>query len=132
MDYAQLKSGYCFESTRIHFGRDEVDTYIQAVEDDSPIYKQNNVVPSMAIAAFALRELLSQLELLPGTVHAGQELNFSGPVGIDQTLTFDGTVAQNATRGGWRFLAVDLSITDSEATAMLSGRSMVMFPLGEH
>ena len=131
MDYAQLKPGHRFEAIRIHFGRDEVDAYRQAVEDTSPLYDQENIVPAMTVAAFALRELLAQLELLPGTVHAGQELSFHHPVQVGQELSFEGTVAQNATRGGWRFLAVDLRIADDDATVALDGRSMVMFPLEE-
>ncbi len=131
MDYTQLKPGYRFTPTRIHFGRDEVDAYRQAVGDTSPLYDQQDVVPAMAVAAFALRELLAQLKLHPGTAHAGQELTFHRAVQVEQSLTFDGTVAQNFTRGGWSFLAVDLRVGNDEETMALEGRSMVIFPLEE-
>ena len=131
MDHSQFKLGHQFTDARIDLDRDAVDAYRQAVEDTSSLYDQMDLVPPTAIAAFTLRELLKHLELLPGTIHVGQELDFRRPCQVGDVLTFQGTVVQNATRGGWRFLAVDLRVADEEGDLAMEGRSTIMFPQEE-
>ena len=128
MDYSQLKSGYQFPTSRIDLDRDAVAAYRQAVEDASPLYDEKDLVPATAVAAFALRELLAHLELHPGSVHVFQELDFHRACQVGESLTVQGTVAQNAARGGWRFLAVDQRVADESGALALEGRSTILFP----
>jgi len=131
IDPSLLRPGHQFPTARIRLDREAVTAYRQAVEDGSPVYRGSDLAPPMAVAAFALRELLKSLELRPGAVHAGQELEFQRPCRIGEALNFQGTLVQNATRGGWRFLVVDLRVTGDGGAPVLAGRSTVLAPWEE-
>jgi acyl dehydratase len=101
-----------------------VEQYRQAVGDSTlPGY-----LPPTALAAWALGAVLKHLELVPGTVHASQELSFSRAVRVGDGVVQSATVSQNSVRGGWRWLVVDLTTDDDQGNSLLTGRSTVLFP----
>ena len=124
MDYSSLTPGYRFPSRAMAMDAAAVDQYRQAVGDSTlPGY-----VPPTALAAWALGAVLKHLELVPGTVHASQELSFAKAARVGDGVVQSATVAQNSVRGGWRWLVVDLTTEDDQAKTLLSGRSTVLFP----
>ena len=92
------------------------------------MFQQGDLVPPAALGAYALGMILEQVDLPAGTVHAAQEMSFSRSVSKEETLTFRARVAQNSVRGGWRFLAIDFTGTDSNEKQVVEGRSTVLVP----
>lgn len=111
MDVTLVTAGYQFPETRFVLDADEVRAYRDAVGDTSPLYERcPSLVPPMAVAALALRHMLSVLELPPGAVHAGQELTFQRPVELGQELVCRAQVSQAAQRRQWRTVMVEFQM----------------------
>jgi hypothetical protein len=108
-----------------------VREYLQAVGDASPIYEEKGVVPPTAVAASAIGALLRKLSLPPGALHTSQELEFLGAARFGEEMACTARIVQAGSRGGWRFLTLQFSVSRPGGGAVLRGRSAVMIPLEE-
>ena len=107
---------------------DEISLYLESVEDSSLSYRQQDTVPPIALAAYALKGILHEIDLPGGSVHAGQDLSFSRAVAIGETVIFTAKVSQNSLRSGWRYLAIDLSATVEDGYSVMEGKSTILIP----
>lgn len=108
-----------------------VSQYVDAVEDRTGLCSSVDgrpLVPPMAIAALSLRGVVQDLEIPGGTLHAGQELEFRGAVGVGAELDCSATLAQNSVRGDWRFLMVELVVMDGAGLVVMIGKSTIIIP----
>jgi acyl dehydratase len=104
------------------------------VGDRSELFSEEGdpgLAPPMAVAALSLRGVVNDLAVPAGTLHAGQELEFSGAVQVGETLACKATVLQNSVRGAWRFLVVGLSVEDGRGVPVMSGKSTLVVPVGQ-
>ena len=127
-DLAHLPAGHEFTPVNRRIQPLDVQLYVRAVQESNAMFQQGDLVPPAALGAYALGMILEQVDLPAGTVHAAQEMSFFGSVSNEETLTFRARVAQNSVRGGWRFLAIDFSGTDSMDKQVVEGRSTVLVP----
>ena len=131
-DYAQLKPGQRFSVHKYTLDSDMVAGYVRAVQDSSPLARDESgreVVPPMAVAALGLRGAVEDLRIPGGTLHAGQEFAFAAAVRVGDSLRCEASIVQNSTRGGWRFLVVACVATDAASGAeVMSGKSSIMIP----
>lgn len=128
--YADLEPGQ--EISRQTFVLDSalVSSYEAAVGDDTRLISDDGcaLVPPMAVAAISLRGVIGDLGIPGGTVHAGQEIEFSAPVPIGETLECRATLAQNSTRGEWRFMVVGMNVENSDGKTVMKGKSTLVLP----
>ena len=127
MDLRSLEPGRLLVDEEMSVSPEEAAAYCGAVEDDAALYREQAVAPPLAVAAMALGRAMRAVELPAGAVHAGQELEFASPVVPGETLRCSAYVAQNATRGGTRFLGVDLRVTRRGET-VVAGRASILVP----
>ncbi len=131
LDYADLESGQVISRHSYMLDRDMVEDYIMAVQDDSPTIADGNgdrLVPAMAVAALSLRGVVEDLRIPGGTLHTGQEFEFSQSVSIGSGLECVATLAQNSVRGEWRFLTVNCRATRDDGEPVMTGKSSIMIP----
>ncbi len=131
MEYGELEAGqvvsshsYCLDSTL-------VSDYVEAVQDDSgPLLDTGGLelVPAMAVAALSMRGMVEDLRIPGGTLHAGQEFEFSGAVAVGDSVDCVATLAQNSVRGDWRFLIVECLVSDASDKNIMKGKSTIMIP----
>ena len=131
MEYGQLEVGqvvsshsYCLDSTL-------VSNYVEAVQDDNGLLFNAGgieLVPAMAVAALSMRGVVEDLRIPGGTLHVGQEFQFSGAVAVGQSVDCVATLAQNSVRGDWRFLIVDCQVTGENDAEVMKGKSTIMIP----
>ena len=127
-DIAKLPVGHEFAPVTRRLQPQEVDLYVEAVQESNAMFRDLDLVPPTALGAYALGIILQEIDLPAGAVHAAQELSFSGAVGKEDTVLFRARLAQNSVRGGWRFLAIDFSATDAHENQVVEGRSTVLVP----
>ena len=127
-DLAQLPTGYEFAPVERRLLPEDVQRYVRAVQESNEMFQEGDLVPPTALGAYALSIILQAVDLPAGTVHAAQEMSFSGPVSQQETIVFRANLAQNSVRGGWRFLAIDFTGTDSREQQVIEGRSTVLVP----
>lgn len=123
-DITQLPVGHQFAPFRHELLPEKVAAYVQAVEEINPL----DAVPPLALAAYALGGVLGEIVLPPGSVHAAQEVSFSGAMFPGDTIAFTATLTQNSLRGGWRFLVIDFVGASNDQSQVVRGKSTVLVP----
>jgi acyl dehydratase len=127
---AALEKGHEFPPASFDLGDEWVDAFVASVEDEAIAELDGGFVPPLAVAALAMRALLDQASLPPGTLHAGQELVFTAPVRRGEKLTVAARIASRGERGGMVLMGVELSVANDNATVM-TGRATLTFPAVE-
>jgi hypothetical protein len=133
---ADLPRGYELPAARFRLDADDVRRYLEAVEDRSNAYGQGPEgpawVPPLAVAAFALRAVLQQVELPAGALHASQEVEFRRPVPAGVALRSRARVAQRSEMRGAVVSVIEFEVEEeSSAGAAVVGRATVVAPRGE-
>ena len=131
VDYATLTLGQEISNQTYRLDADTVAAYVDAVGDRSGIFDVDadlSVAPPMSVAALSLRGLVHDLDVPQGTLHAGQELEFTGAVRVGDTLTCRATVLRNSVRGEWRHVVVGLAVEDGARRQVMRGKSTMVFP----
>ena len=128
---SDLPKGYRFPNVTFSLTEAAVSPYLEAVEDRNPLYLERGLAPPLAVAARALGALLDLIELPPGTLHAGQEVEVRGGVPIGAALALAGRIAQRSERAGLIVSIIEFEVTpEGSASAALTGRTTVMAPAG--
>ena len=83
----------------------------------------------MAVATRALGALLDEIELPPGSLHTGQEIEMRTGVPASAKLTLSARVAQRSKRGGMIIAVLQFDVTANDgAEPVLTGRTTVIMP----
>lgn len=131
MDYGQLEAGHVVSSHSYCLDSALVSDYVKAVQDDSGLILADSgveLVPAMAVAALSIRGVIEDLRIPGGTLHVGQEFEFSGAVKLGDSVDCIATLAQNSVRSDWRFLVVECVVSDGEDAEVMKGKSTIMIP----
>ena len=112
-------------------GHEFVEEYLSAVDDSSSIYGDLGVVPPTALAARALAELLKELSLPPGAIHAAQELKCGRMVRWGEEVYCVAKLSRPVRRGEWRFISADFTLYGEDGEALVRGKSTVLAPVNE-
>ena len=128
IDYSGLKTGEQVSRQEFLLDADAVSRYVEAVGDGSPI-AGSEFVPPMAVAALSVRGVVNDLRIPGGTLHLGQEVEFSSPVRVGETITCSAKLKQNSVRGGSRILVVGLSVVAADGRTVMSGKSTIAVPV---
>lgn len=124
---SDLPKGHEFPPATFILTAEDVIRYLDAVEDSNALYLERGLAPPLCVAASALGGLLELLELPPGTLHTGQEIEVRGGVPIGVSLTLTGRIAQRSERGGMVISALDFELTPQGANdPVLKGRTTVL------
>jgi len=122
-----LPKDYSFPPTTFELTPDFVTAYLDATCDEAPVYAEAALAPPLAVAARALGTLLDLVELPPGSLHTGQEMEVHAGIPSDATLELSGRVAQRSERAGMTIAALDFAVARG-ADVVMRGRTTVMMP----
>jgi len=128
VEYSQLEAGYEFPPSRYTLDYSIVATYLRAVEDSSSLYQDTELVPPMAIAAYAIAALSGNISLPSGTIHVSQELEFITTVSINDTLISYAKVSRQQSRGKFHLLSIDFNVFNQRQKAVLAGKTSFVLP----
>ena len=130
VDYGALEAGQRVSERSYDLDADLVARYTDAVMDETRLCSDSGrpIAPAMAVAALSLRGVVQDLAIPGGTLHAGQEMEFLGPVEVGARLECSATLSQNSVRGGWRFMVVELDVVDGDGRPAMAGKSTIMVP----
>ncbi len=130
IDYGELTQGQEISNESYVLDPGTVSKYVDAVGDQTRVKSRDGreLVPAMAVAALSFRGVLDGLQLPGGTVHVGQELEFSKAVAVGETVRCSAKLLQNSVRRGTRVMVVLLEVSDGAGDRALEGKSTVMVP----
>ena len=134
IDYAALAIGQEVSRQSYVLDKKSVDLYMEAVQDNSSMdtpYEYvdlPNLAPPMSVAALSLRGVVNDLKIPGGTLHVGQEMTYTKPVEVGEQLDCVAVLTSNNVRGDWRFMVVDLQVSNSAGKIVMGGKSTIMLP----
>jgi len=128
VEYSQLEAGYEFPPSSYKLDSSMVAMYLKAVEDTSSLYQDTELVPPMAIAAYAIAALSESISLPSGTIHVSQELEFIDTVSINDTLISYAKVSRKQSRGKFHLLTIELNVFNQRQKAVLAGKTSFILP----
>ena len=79
MKFAEVQAGVPYPEKKITLTEEAVKAYLAAVEDDTPLYKEEQLVPPAYAAVYTRWEALTGEQLEDGTVHAKQGFRYENP-----------------------------------------------------
>ena len=134
IDYAALAIGQEVSRQSYVLDKKSVDLYMEAVQDnssmDTPYESADlpNLAPPMSVAALSLRGVVNDLKIPGGTLHVGQEMTYTKPVEVGEQLDCVAVLTSNNVRGDWRFMVVDLQVSNSAGKIVMGGKSTILLP----
>ncbi|MFC1946173.1 MaoC family dehydratase N-terminal domain-containing protein [Chloroflexota bacterium] len=126
--FENLEAGYEFPEACVTLEAADVDTYLKAVGETSPLYRRKSLVPPTAVAARAMAALAECISLQPGTIHVSQELEFSAAVKVGDSITMHARVGRRQERSGMRLLAIELEVRCGPSAVVMRGRTSFILP----
>ena len=105
-----------------------ISTYLRAVEETSNLYESTELVPPMAIAAYAMTALSEGFAVPPGTIHVSQELAFIDTVTAGDTITCQAEVKRKQERGRLQLLTVALDVSNQNGVKVLASKTSFVLP----
>ena len=131
IDYSKLTSGTEVSSRTIVLDEAAIAGYVDAVQDANGCLVGEDgtkLTPPMALAALTLGGVIKDLDIPGGTVHTGQEMEFSEAVPLGETIACRATVVQNSVRRGMRFMVVRLMVENEAGRKVMEGKSTIILP----
>jgi len=120
--YSDIVTGFEFAPSVFQIDAETVSKYLRATEDDNPIHSLK-IVPPMAVAAFAIREMANRFVLPEGTVHVSQQLEFIKAAAIGETLTSLAKVTRKVQRGKFNMLNISFNVVNHRKEPVLTGEA---------
>ena len=131
VDYSKLTTDQIVSHHTYQLDEDMVGEYLDAVKDVSDLPLKDDglrLAPPMSMAALSLRGVVQDLQIPGGTLHVGQEFEFTKAVTVGSTLECEATLAQNSVRGGMRIMVITSPVRDADGVEVMSGKSTIMLP----
>jgi acyl dehydratase len=128
IEYHQLCAGFEFLPQSFILDSQAVSLYLEAVKESSDLYRNEGLVPPMAVTAYAMAALSRAVTMPPGTIHVSQELDFLKLVRVGDTITCQSTVSRKVNRGGLRLMNTDITVLNQNQEKVLTGRVGFVLP----
>lgn len=126
--YSQLEAGYEFPPASYKLDSAMVAAYLEAVEETGNLYRDNKLIPPMAVGAHAMAALAEGISLPAGTIHVSQEFEFKDAVSIEDTLTSHARVTRKQDRGNLHLLTIDLNVFNQHQKEVLNAKTSFLLP----
>lgn len=128
INYGDLQPGYEFPPATYRIDASTLEAFLSAVGEESGIYGNLEIVPPMAVTAFAMAALSESMSLPWGAIHVSQEMEFANIVRTGDTITSSARVTRNYKRGNLHLLAIELKALDSNQKPVFTGRTTFVLP----
>jgi len=129
IDFNDLYDGYGFSPTTFTLNDTLVKAYIQAVEEQSTLYRDSKLVPPMAIVALAMAELSQSVVFPNGAIHVSQEVNFMKAAHIGDIVTSQAKVIRKQKRGPLHMLTIEFRAVDADSKEVMTGKTEFILPV---
>jgi len=138
--YDELKTGEVFPQVHYTITPRMVAAYLRAVGESSGLFASPEeietgssdvpaLVPPTAVAALAMKGLMSSVTLPPGSVHISQDLQFCKPALVNDSVVCRVSVSKKQERGGLRLVTFDVTVFSQEGASLIEGKTLVSVPV---
>ncbi len=127
-EYYQLSVGFEFPPQSYCLDSSAIALYLDAVKENNSLFRNEGLVPPMAVTALAMSALSQSITMPSGTIHVSQELDFLKAVKVGDSITCHSKVSRKVERGGLRLMNVDISVANQNQETVLTGRIGFVLP----
>ncbi len=128
LSLTELRAGHAFTPAHFTVTAANARAYRDAVRDTLTVYADaGGVVPPLAVAALALGELLRQVALPPGSLHASESVECMAAVLEGEKVECRARLSQRSIRGGWVVSVLESDLAVNGITAV-TARATVLSP----
>jgi hypothetical protein len=128
VEFHQLFVGFEFPPQSYTFDSAMISLYLGAVKEPNDLYLNQDLVPPMAVTAYAMAALAQSITMPPGTIHVSQELEFLDLVKLGDTITCCSKVSRKQDRGGLHIMNTDIIVTNQNQVTVLTGKVGFILP----
>lgn len=128
IEYHQIEVGFEFCPASYRLDSSMIATYLEAVEETSSLYQSAELVPPIAVAAYAMAALSEGISLPPGSIHVSQELEFLDIVNVEDTIICNAKVIRKQDRGRLHLMTVGLNVFNQNQKKVLKGKTSFVLP----
>jgi hypothetical protein len=129
MKFAEVQVGVPYPEKLFRVTEEAVRAYLAAVEDDSPLYVEEQLVPPAYAAVYTRWEALTGEQLEDGTVHAKQEFRYRKPIHWGDTLTLRGRVKEKMEKRGLKFVVQKVEVFDGDGELAVESEITIILPV---
>ncbi len=129
MKFAEVQVGVPYPEKIFKVKEEAVRAYLTAVEDDSPLYLDEQLVPPAYAAVFTRWEALTGEQLEDGTVHVKQVFRYLKPVHWGDTLTLRGQVKEKMEKRGLKFVAQKVEAFNCAGELAVESEITIILPV---
>ena len=121
MKFAEMQVGVPYPDKKYMLKEEAVKAYLAAVEDDTPLYAEERLVPPSYAAVYTRWEEATGEPLEDGSVHAKQNFQFLHPLHWGETVTLRGYVKEKVEKRGLRFAVQRIEVyNEADELAVVS------------
>ena len=128
MKFSEVEEGKKYPERTFTFQEEAVRAYLEAVEDDTPLYFEQRLVPPAFAAVYARWEALADEPLPEGTVHAKQRFRYLKPLHWGDTVTLRGFVKSKAEKKGMKFVERQVEVYDMAGELAVVSEIKIILP----
>jgi len=126
--YQQLEVGYELPGVRFTIDQVMFDCYLTAVQEPNGLFRNNRLVPPMAVATYAMATIADGVSLPPGTIYTHGDVEFLSVVNVGDTISCQGRVSQKQVRGTFHLITVEFSVFNQGRKQVLTGKTSFILP----
>ena len=128
MKFAEVQVGVPYPEKIFKVTEEAVRAYLAAVEDDSPLYVEEQLVPPAYAAVYTRLEALTGEQLEDGTVHAKQEFRYLKPIHWGDILTLRGRVEEKMEKRGLKFVVQKVEAFNGAGDLAVESKITIILP----
>jgi acyl dehydratase len=128
VEYHQLFAGFEFPPQNYALDNPTVSAYMEATKETNDIYRNEGLVPPMAVTALAMASLGAAISMPPGTIHVSQELEFLKLVKVGDTITCFSKISRKQDRGSLHLMNTDITVLNQNQEKILTGKVGFILP----
>ena len=103
-------------------------TYLRAVGDELPVYRELSLAPPLYVVALALGQILQRTNLPSGAIHSLQEFDVLEAIPLESEVGLKAWLERERVRGGLRFMTFGVSAANSNGSAVMGIRTTLLVP----
>ena len=128
MKFAEVQVGVPYPEKIFKVTEEAVRAYLAAVEDDSPLYVEEQLVPPAYAAVYTRWEALTGEQLVDGTVHAKQAFRYLKPIHWGDILTLRGRVEEKMEKRGLKFVVQKVEAFNGAGELAVESEITIILP----
>ena len=128
MKFAEVQVGVPYPEKVFKVTEEAVKSYLAAVEDDSPLYTEEQLVPPAYAAVYTRWEALTGEQLEDGTVPAKQAFRYLKPVHWGDTLSLRGRVKEKMEKRGLKFVVQKVEAYNGAGELAVESEITIILP----